>query len=118
MFPRQPSKPEIVLQSILVFYLAIIAHGYISGLSAADCPAPDCYAWGTEKLMALGWEYESREIYLRAAFLRLLFGVVAVAAPFIAPSAWISFPVVIAVFVGEYAFHRDWAVGGGFPTPH
>lgn len=115
---REPTKPEIALQCMLVLYLAIMIYEYISGLSAPACPAPECYAWGTENLMALGWEYESREIYLRASFLRIMFGLIAIAIPFIIMTAWLSIPAIIAVFLCEYAYHRDLAVSGAFPTPH
>lgn len=115
---REPTKPEIALQCMLVLYLAIMIHEYISGLSAPTCPAPECYAWGTENLLALGWEYESREIYLRASFLRIMIGLIAITIPFITPTVWLSFPAIIAVFLGEYAYHRELAVSGAFPTPH
>jgi len=115
---RKPTKLEIALQCTLVLYLAIMIHEYISGLSAPACPAPECYAWGTEKLMAFGWEYESREIYLRASFLRIMFGFIAIAIPFIIMTMWLSVTAIIAVFLWEYAYHRDLAVSGAFPTPH
>jgi len=115
---RKPTKLEIALQCMLVLYLTIMIHEYISGFNAPACPAPECYAWGTEKLMALGWEYESRQIYLRASFLRIMFGLFAIAIPFIIMNVWLSVPVIIAVFLCEYAYHRDLAVSGAFPTPH
>jgi hypothetical protein len=115
---REPTKAEIALQCMLVLYLAIMVNEYISGLSAPACPAQDCYAWGTENFLALGWEYESSAIYLRATFLRIMFGLIAIAIPFITPSVWLSFPIIIAVFLCEFAYHRDLAVSGAFPTPH
>jgi hypothetical protein len=68
--------------------------------------------------MAFGWEYDSREIYLRASFLRIMFGLIAIAIPFIIMNVWLSVPAIIAVFLSEYAYHRDLAVSGAFPTPH
>ena len=85
---RKPGKIEIILQLLLTPVLMVCVFEYFRAAQANGCfPAPSeqgCYPWGGEGPAADGWNYESKEVYLKSLLVEMGMITTAIATPFLA----------------------------------
>jgi uncharacterized membrane protein len=87
---RTPTKIELVIQGLLVVFLAVVLVDFFQALDATACtapnPSPNCYPWGmTEGPMEGGsWGYSSQANYLISSGVGMVVLAMAAMAPFFA----------------------------------
>jgi hypothetical protein len=105
MLIRTPTKTEIVIQGLLVAFLALILVDFFQALNATACtapnPSPNCYPWGvTEGPMEGGsWGYSSKANYLISQGAGMIVLAMAALAPFFARSRRSGLIALAAILV-------------------
>lgn len=91
---RTPTKIELVIQGLLLAFLAVVLVDFFQALNAPECTAPDpgpnCYPWGiTEGPMeGRSWRYNSKANYLTSSGAGMVVLTMAAMAPFFARGRW------------------------------
>lgn len=87
---RTPTKIELVIQGLLLAFLAVVLVDFLQALNAPECTAPDpgpnCYPWGMTEgpIEGGGWSYSSKANYLISSGAGMVVLAMAAMAPFFA----------------------------------
>jgi hypothetical protein len=98
---RRPTAIEIAAQILLLLLLVMFAADYLSAIGATACGAnpanANCYPWGPEGPAGDIWYYRDKETYLWTARTAILFGFLALVAPFFTPGWRSGLAAIIVV---------------------